>query len=360
MKTVRVELGERTYPIHIGAGLLGNTELYKPHIKGAKVFIITNETVASLCLDKVESALAPIAEVHPSILPDGESHKRLSTIESIVDQMLSVPCDRKTTVVALGGGVVGDIAGFTAACYQRGIRFIQVPTTLLAQVDSSVGGKTGVNHPLGKNMIGAFHQPVCVIADSEILTSLPEREFCAGLAEVIKYGLIRDRDFFEWLENNIELLLQRESNAVAYAVEQSCRNKATVVAEDETESGIRAILNFGHTFGHAIETGLNYKEWLHGEAVAAGMVMAGELSVRLGLLSNQENQRIKPLLKKAKLPISPPRHLNAKEFKSIMAVDKKAESGTVKFIVLNQLGDAQVTSDYDNEILESTLASFLG
>ena len=359
MKTVRVELGERTYPIHIGAGLLGNTELYKPHIKGAKVFIITNETVAPLCLDKVESALAPIVEVHPSILPDGESHKRLSTIESIVDQMLSVPCDRKTTVVALGGGVVGDIAGFTAACYQRGIRFIQVPTTLLAQVDSSVGGKTGVNHPLGKNMIGAFHQPVCVIADSEILISLPEREFCAGLAEVIKYGLIRDLEFFEWLENNIELLLQRESNAVAYAVEQSCRNKAAVVAEDETESGIRAILNFGHTFGHAIETGLNYKEWLHGEAVAAGMVMAGELSVRLDMLSNQENQRIKPLLKKAKLPISPPRHLNAKDFKSIMAVDKKAEAGTVKFIVLNQLGDAQVTSDYDNEILESTLASFL-
>lgn len=360
MKTVYVELGERTYPIHIGAGLLGNTELYKSHIKGAKVVIITNETVASLYLEKIKNALAPVSEVHHFVLQDGESYKRLSTVESIVNYMLSVPCDRKTTVVALGGGVVGDIAGFTAACYQRGIRFIQIPTTLLAQVDSSVGGKTGVNHPLGKNMIGAFHQPVCVIADSETLTSLPEREFCAGLAEVIKYGLIRDREFFEWLENNIASLLQRDPNAVAYAVEQSCRNKAAVVAEDETEAGIRAILNFGHTFGHTIETGLNYKDWLHGEAVATGMVMAGELSVRLGLLSSQENQRIKPLLKKAKLPTSPPGNLNAKEFKSIMAVDKKAEAGTVKFIVLNQLGDAQVTSDYDNNILDSTLAYFLG
>ena len=359
MITVSVELGHCSYPIHIGAKLLAQSELYKPHVKGSKLFIVTNETVADLYLEKVKQAMSAVGEVHATVLPDGEIHKQLSTIESIIDQMLAIPCDRKTTVVALGGGVVGDIAGFTAACYQRGVPCIQIPTTLLSQVDSAVGGKTGVNHPRGKNMIGAFHQPVCVVSDSNTLSSLPEREFRAGIAEIIKYGLIRDHEFFKWLENNMDLLINRDKNAVAFAVEQSCRNKAYVVAEDERESGLRAILNFGHTFGHAIETGLNYEDWLHGEAVAAGMVMASEFSRRLEWLTSTENKRIVSLISKTGLPVSPPPTLQPDYLKSLMKVDKKSESGAIKFVLLKGIGQAEVTSDYSDSILNSTIQSFL-
>ncbi len=283
MYTLNLDLGERSYPIYIGSGILADQQLLRRHVSGRQVMLVTNEVVAPLYLDKVRAGYPGIS-CSQVVLPDGEENKNLATLELVFDQLLAERHNRGTTIVALGGGVVGDMAGFAAACYQRGVNFVQVPTTLLAQVDSSVGGKTGVNHPLGKNMIGAFYQPQCVIIDTETLQTLPARHYRAGIAEVIKYGIIADREFFVWLENNYSSLLSLREDALHYAITRSCEIKARVVAQDERESGLREILNLGHTFGHAIETEQGYGEWLHGEAVAAGMVMAADLSVRMGLL----------------------------------------------------------------------------
>ena len=355
MKTLYVNLGSRSYPIHIGSGILSRREFYKPHLKGGRAFVITNETVAPLYLNALEQTLAELGEVNTCILPDGEQYKTLDTVSEVLDQMLGVPCARDSVVFALGGGVVGDIAGFCAACYQRGIAFVQIPTTLLAQVDSSVGGKTGVNHPQGKNMIGAFHQPQAVIADIDTLQTLSDREMRAGTAEVIKYGAIRDEPFFGWLESNVTRLLERHPESVIHAVLNSCRNKSEVVAADEHETGIRAILNFGHTFGHAMEAALEYKEWLHGEAVAAGMVMAAEFSNRLGLLERHDADRIEALIEKAGLPTAPPPSLNAQILLKHMAVDKKIQAGVIRLIVLRGLGGASILADYDRTDLADTI-----
>ena len=288
MKTLNVALGERSYPISIGAGIIGSSELYRPHIKGRQVLVVTNETIAPLYMDSLCKALSDYT-VFKLILPDGEEYKKLETVQDVFDRLLDEKHNRTTTLIALGGGVIGDMTGFAAACYQRGVAFIQVPTTLLSQVDSSVGGKTGVNHPLGKNMIGAFHQPKTVIIDTDTLQTLPARELAAGLAEVVKYGLIRDPEFFDWLELNIEKLLQCDKEYLAEAIFRSCQNKAEVVEEDERESGVRATLNLGHTFGHAIEACQGYGIWLHGEAVAAGIVMAAEWAGLAGKMLNVSN-----------------------------------------------------------------------
>ncbi len=356
MKTLNLDLGERSYPIYIGAGLLNQAELVTRHVAGRRVAIVTNETVAPLYLAKLR---APVASLRPVevVLPDGEQYKTLEVLNRIFDALLAARCDRRTTVIALGGGVIGDMAGFAAACYQRGVPFIQVPTTLLAQVDSSVGGKTGVNHPLGKNMIGAFYQPRAVIIDTDTLKTLPDRELSAGLAEIIKYGLIRDPEFFSWLESNVDKLLARDAEALAFAIHRSCRNKAEVVAADERESGIRATLNLGHTFGHAIETGLGYGSWLHGEAIAAGMMMAAELSRRLGSLTATDVSRIEKLIQRARLPVSAPAKLSPSRFLELMAVDKKVMDGRLRLVLLKRLGEAVVTDDYPRAELEATLAS---
>ena len=358
MKTIKVALGSRSYPIHIGAGILDKPELYQPHIRGSKAVVITNETIAPLYAQNVVDSVGKFAEVHTHVLDDGEIHKNLQTIGKIFDKLLNIPCDRKTTIIALGGGVVGDTAGFAAACYQRGVPFIQVPTTLLAQVDSSVGGKTGVNHPLGKNMIGAFYQPQCVIADTNTLHSLPDRELRAGLAEVIKYGAIQDAKFLAWLDENIDSILKREPASLAHSIEVSCRSKAEVVAEDERETGIRAILNFGHTFGHAIETWLNYKKWLHGEAVAVGMVMAAEFSRRLNLLSAHQASQVEQIIKRAGLPVLPPVGMSATDFLEAMSLDKKVQDKTIRIIVLDGIGKAEIKDDYDFAELKNTLDAF--
>ena len=355
MKTINVRLPDRSYPIHIGTGLLDKTQLYSPHIHGKKVVIVTNTTIEPLFAGEVIEAIRPLAEVDTFILDDGEVHKNLDTINSIFDHMLSTACDRNTTVIALGGGVVGDIAGFAAASYQRGVPYIQIPTTLLAQVDSSVGGKTGVNHKLGKNMIGAFYQPQCVIAETDTLNSLPDRELKAGVAEIIKYGAIRDAPFFSWLESNIESLLNRDPGSLAYAIERSCRNKSEVVEEDERESGTRAILNFGHTFGHAIETWLAYEHWLHGEAVAVGMVMAADSSSRLNLLDQSDSERIKRLIKQAELPMNPPKGMKTEDFLNLMKLDKKVQSGRIRFILLTKIGKAVITNEFPDADLTKML-----
>ncbi len=359
MKTITVNLDERKYPIHVGSGLLQRGELFEPHFRGTRAVVISNETVAPLYADAVSNTIGQFVEVEEFHLPDGEVYKDLTTVNRIFDHMLSIPCDRNTTIVALGGGVVGDIAGFAAACYQRGIPYIHVPTTLLAQVDSSIGGKTGVNHPLGKNMIGAIYQPQCVIADIDTLSTLPERELLAGLAEVIKYGLIRDPEFFDWLESNVDGLLDRNPDCLAYAIERSCANKAEVVELDERETGIRALLNFGHTFGHAIENKLGYKDWLHGEAVAAGMVVAAEFSMRLHLIDADQRQRVENIIRRFKLPVAPPEGMTEEGFLDAMAVDKKVEAGRIRFIVLEQIGKAVVIDQYPQQVLEETLASCL-
>ena len=358
MNTIKVALGSRSYPIHIGAGILDKPELYQPHIRGSKAVVITNETIAPLYAQNVVDSVGKFAEVHTHVLDDGEIHKNLQTIGKIFDKLLNIPCDRKTTIIALGGGVVGDTAGFAAACYQRGVPFIQVPTTLLAQVDSSVGGKTGVNHPLGKNMIGAFYQPQCVIADTNTLHSLPDRELRAGLAEVIKYGAIQDAKFLAWLDENIDSILKREPASLAHAIEVSCRSKAEVVAEDERETGIRAILNFGHTFGHAIETWLNYKKWLHGEAVAVGMVMAAEFSTRLNLLSAHQASQVEQIIKRAGLPVLPPDGMSTTDFLEAMSLDKKVQGKTIRIVVLDGIGKAEIKDDYDFAELKNTLDAF--
>ncbi|MGB5736950.1 MAG: 3-dehydroquinate synthase [Thiohalocapsa sp.] len=353
-RTLTVELGDRAYPIHIGAALIGKAELYLPHIASSQVMIVSNETVAPLYLAPVRSALASL-RVSQVILPDGEIYKGLATWNRIFDALLEQRFGRDCTLVALGGGVIGDMAGFAAACYQRGVAFIQVPTTLLAQVDSSVGGKTGVNHPAGKNMIGAFHQPQVVIADTDTLGTLPDPELAAGLAEVVKYGLIRDQAFFHWLEANAASLLARDPGALSEAVERSCRNKAEVVAADERESGQRALLNLGHTFGHAIETASGYGAWLHGEAVSVGMVMAAELSRRLGWLDQGAVARTRELLQRFGLPVDPPVAIPTDRWLELMAVDKKVLNGTLRLVLLRGIGDAVVTTDFSAEDLRSVI-----
>jgi len=344
MQTLTVALGDRSYPIHVGQALLGNAGLIIPHLRQAKAAIVTNTTVAALYLQEVAQPLRQAGvEVIEIILPDGEQYKDWPTLNLIFDALLRQRCERSTTLIALGGGVVGDITGFAAACYQRGVPFLQMPTSLLAQVDSSVGGKTAINHPLGKNMLGAFHQPMVVLADTNTLNTLPDRELSAGLAEVIKYGLIRDLAFLEWLERNVERLLARDPQALAEAICRSCANKAQVVAADERENGERALLNLGHTFGHAIETGVGYGQWLHGEAVAAGIMMAVELSALLGWLASNDVERIERLLLRAALPVygAP---LAVDRYVELMQHDKKVANGQLRLVLLPKLGTAQLVS----------------
>lgn len=353
-RTLHVDLGDRSYPIYIGSGLIGASERYRPHVQGSQVMVVTNETVAPLYLAQVEAALSGYKLAHV-ILPDGEQYKTLDVLNRIYTALLEHRFDRRCTLVALGGGVVGDMTGFAAASYQRGVNFIQVPTTLLAQVDSSVGGKTGVNHALGKNMIGAFHQPQCVIADTATLDTLPDRELSAGLAEVIKYGLIDDAEFFAWLETNMAALVRREPEALAFAIERSCIDKAAVVAADEREAGRRALLNLGHTFGHAIETGMGYGQWLHGEAVGAGTCMAASMSARLGWLPPQQVERIRHLVAAAGLPTDPPPEIDGDRFLELMAVDKKVVDGQLRLVLLQDIGRSVIASSFDAEALRQTL-----
>jgi len=353
---LNVDLADRSYPIYIGHKLLDYHQLITDHIKGSSAVIVSNTTVAPLYLNRVEASLNSANIRFDSVLlEDGEQYKTLSAIEQIIDTLIEKRHDRKTTLIALGGGVVGDITGFAAAIYQRGVNFIQIPTTLLSQVDSSVGGKTGVNHPKGKNMIGAFHQPQCVIVDTHTLDTLPDRELSAGLAEVIKYGLIHDAEFFTWLESNIDALMKRDNDLLSRAILVSCQTKADVVAIDEKESGIRAILNLGHTFGHAIESAMGYGNWLHGEAVAAGMVMAIDLSQRHQWIPAEVKQRTLQLLQQAALPVKPPAEMSVDQYMDIMAIDKKVDRGVIKFVLLKKLGEAIVTSDYQAELLQQTL-----
>jgi 3-dehydroquinate synthase len=355
---LEVDLDDRSYPIYIGTGLIGQADLIGPHIHGQSAMIVTNSTVAPLYLEAVRQALDSRQVRHDQIiLDDGEQYKTMASIEAIIDLLLANRHDRRTTVIALGGGVIGDVAGFAASIYQRGVNFIQIPTTLLSQVDSSVGGKTGVNHPLGKNMIGAFYQPQCVIADIDTFNTLPARELSAGLAEVIKYGLIHDVEFFDWLEINIDGLSNLDQELLAQAVLVSCQNKARVVEVDERESGLRAILNLGHTFGHAIETVMGYGNWLHGEAVAAGMVMAIDLSIREGLVDEGVRQRAVALLQRAGLPVIPPAEITVEQYLEAMAIDKKNVDGRIKLVLLNALGDAFITDEYDHDKLLQTLTA---
>ncbi len=357
MKSLQVELGARSYPIYIGSDLLQQADLFSRHIDSRQVMVVSNETVAPLYLQKVLNSLAA-KQVETIILPDGESFKTLSTTETIFDALIGKRFSRNATIIALGGGVVGDISGFAAACYQRGISFVQVPTSLLAQVDSSVGGKTGVNHPRGKNMIGAFHQPRCVIIDTTVLDTLADRELSAGMAEVIKYGLIRDAEFFLWLEENIAALMDRDPETTALAIERCCCNKADIVIEDERESGVRALLNLGHTFGHAIETGCGYGTYLHGEAVAIGICQAADLSRRLGWLDKPVCERITTLLTRAGLPVTPPTDLSVDQYLDLMAVDKKNIDGNLRLVLLKSIGQAVITADVNSTTLKQTLSEY--
>jgi len=340
VRTLNVELGERRYPIHIGAGLLGEPGRLRPHLAGRQVMIVTNETIAPLYLETFKRGLDADLEVREVVLPDGEATKTLASVERIWDALLAAGFNRRCTLVALGGGVVGDMTGFAAACYQRGVAFVQVPTTLLSQVDSSVGGKTGVNHPRGKNMIGAFWQPRAVLIDTATLRTLPERELSAGLAEVIKYGLIRDRDFLAWLEARMPALRGLDDAALGEAIRRSCAIKAEVVAEDETEQGVRALLNLGHTFGHAIEAHQGYGVWLHGEAVGAGMAMAAALSHRLGWLAAADVARVEAVLEAAGLPVAAPAAMDAEAFIARMRLDKKNLDDRIRLVLLRALGEA--------------------
>jgi 3-dehydroquinate synthase len=356
MKTLTVDLGERSYPIHIGEGLLQRPKLITGHAKGRQIMVVSNETVAPLYLETVHQLFRGF-ELESVILPDGEQYKTLDTLNLVFEALLEKRFNRSCTLVALGGGVVGDITGFAAASYQRGVGFLQIPTTLLAQVDSSVGGKTGVNHALGKNMIGAFYQPSCVLIDTNTLDTLDDRQLAAGLAEVIKYGLIRDAGFFDWLESHIDSLKARDKNALGHAIELSCAIKAEIVAADERESGQRALLNLGHTFGHAIETGTGYGSWLHGEAVAAGMLMAADLSARHQWLSQADVDRIEVLLQRAGLPTRAPEEMNEARFMDLMAVDKKVIDGNLRLVLLKAIGEAVISSDFDPGLLYETLTS---
>jgi 3-dehydroquinate synthase len=357
MQTLTVDLGDRSYLIHIGPGLLAQSDLIVPHLLQKRVMVVTNTTVAPLYLAQLtatlESAGVKVATV---VLPDGEAYKNWETLNLIFDALLIDRAERKTTLIALGGGVIGDMTGFAAACYQRGVPFVQIPTTLLSQVDSSVGGKTGINHPLGKNMIGAFYQPKVVLADTDTLKTLPARELSAGLAEVIKYGLIWDADFLAWLEANMDKLRALDATAIAHAIYRSCEIKAQVVAQDEREGGIRAILNLGHTFGHAIETGMGYGNWLHGEAVAAGMVMAAQTSQRMGWISEADVARTRSLIRAAGLPDVAP-DLGVDTWLEYMGHDKKVEGGKMRFVLLKKLGEAVITGDVPRDVLTAVLTS---
>jgi 3-dehydroquinate synthase len=356
MQTVSIELGPRSYPIHIGTNLISKQGLLSSLVKD-RAMVVTNETIAPLYLDQTLASLGNIPS-SSVILPDGESFKNLDVLNQIFTSLLSENYGRNCTLIALGGGVVGDMTGFAAASYQRGVDFIQVPTTLLAQVDSSVGGKTGVNHAMGKNMIGAFHQPMAVIADMDTLATLEERQLKAGLAEVIKYGFIIDAEFFSWLEDNMDALLARDTQATAFAVRRSCEIKARVVEADEQEHGIRALLNLGHTFGHAIEAAMGYGTWLHGEAVSAGIAMAMDTSCRLNLINEQTRQRGLRLLERAGLPITPPEGISADTFLNYMGRDKKALSGSIRLILLDEIGRSHVSKDFDEQALYATLEHY--
>ncbi|KAJ4803912.1 3-dehydroquinate synthase [Rhynchospora pubera] len=359
---VDVDLGTRSYPIYIGPGLLDEPDLLQRHVHGKRVLVVTNTTIEPLYLDKVTKALTHGNEsisVESVILPDGEQYKNMETLMKVFDKAIETRLDRRCTFVALGGGVIGDMCGFAAAAFLRGVNFIQIPTTLMAMVDSSVGGKTGINHPLGKNLIGAFYQPQCVLVDTDTLNTLPDRELASGIAEVVKYGLIRDAAFFEWLEKNMPALLARDPSALSYAIKRSCENKAEVVSLDEKESGLRATLNLGHTFGHAIETGAGYGQWLHGEAVAAGMVMAVDMSFRLGWIDETIQRRTLDILQQANLPITPPDMMTVDKFKNTMAVDKKVADGLLRLILLKgPLGNCVFTGDYDRNALDETLRAY--
>jgi len=356
--TLKVELGSRSYPIFIGDGLLGQPELLREHVPSRDVLIVSNTTVAPLYLETISASLAP-RRIVEAILPDGETHKTLANVARVLDVLVTNRFARDCTVVALGGGVVGDMAGFAAACYQRGVAFVQVPTTLLSQVDSSVGGKTGVNHPGGKNLIGAFHQPVLVLADTRTLRTLPPRELRAGLAEVIKYGLICDAPFFSWLESHMQELLAGDGAALTHAIHRSCAIKAEIVGRDEREEGDRALLNLGHTFGHAIESATGYTQWLHGEAIGAGLLMAAAMSHESGLMSAAEVERVRDLIARTGLPthidtVSPEAALEH------MRIDKKVKGGRIRLILMRKIGDAFITADYSEAALEKTLRRYFG
>lgn len=356
MQTLKVDLGERSYPIFIGQGLL-DKGLMVPYISGKQVLIVTNETIAPLYLSRLQSTLDKQFQVDTVILPDGEQYKNLDQINTIFDALLTNRHNRTTTLIALGGGVIGDMTGFAAASYQRGVDFIQVPTTLLSQVDSSVGGKTGVNHPLGKNMIGAFHQPQCVVIDTDVLNTLPEKELSAGMSEVIKYGLIYDEAFLCYLEDHLDGLMGLQSDLLEQAIFRSCAIKAEVVTLDEREGGIRALLNLGHTFGHAIEADQGYGVWLHGEAVGAGIMMAADLSCRLGYLSAADVERVRLILEAANLPTLPPESMSPDRFIELMTVDKKVIDGSIRLVLLKEIGKAIVTSDFSADSLRETLCA---
>lgn len=357
--TITVSLGERSYPITIGHNLLQDASLFLPHIPGKNVAIVTNDVVGPYYADGIVKLLTAAGKtVTTIVLPDGEEQKSWQNLMTIFDTLLANKFDRKTTLIALGGGVVGDMTGFAASAYMRGVPFIQIPTTLLSQVDSSVGGKTGINHPLGKNMIGAFYQPQAVIADTATLMTLPPRELASGIAEVIKYGISIDVPFFEWLENNVDNLVAKDPEALAYAIQRSCEIKADIVAKDEREGGLRAILNFGHTYGHAIEAGLGYGQWLHGEAVACGMVMASEMSQRLGYIDLPTKERITALIAAANLPVTAP-DLGYERWLELMEVDKKNEGGKIKFILIKPLGTSVITNAPE-EVLQATITASLG
>jgi len=355
MHTLHVDLGDRGYPVYIGRDLLSDDTLLAQHVSGSQVVIVSNETVAPLYVDRVRKALGSRQLITDVVLPDGEQYKTLLTLSDIFDRVMAAGHNRTTTFIAVGGGVIGDITGFAAASYQRGVNFIQVPTTLLAQVDSSVGGKTAVNHPLGKNMIGAFYQPAAVLIDIDTLHSLPARELSAGLAEVVKYGLIRDQSFYRWLQEHMPRLLAREEAALAEVIERSCAIKSEVVAEDEREGGIRAILNLGHTFGHAIETGQGYGEWLHGEAVAAGILLALELSARRGWIAATEVDDCRELFRGMHLPTHAPPDMGADDFLALMSRDKKVLDGRLRLVLLRDIGEACIVDDAGEDELRALL-----
>lgn len=357
MRTLKLNLAEKSYPIYIGQGLLSQGELLTKHISGKQVMIVTNTTVAPLYLEKVKSLLGDY-QVSEVVLPDGEEHKTLDTVNLIFSALLEARFDRSCTLIALGGGVVGDMTGFAAASYQRGVSFIQIPTTLLSQVDSSVGGKTGVNHVLGKNMIGAFYQPKCVVIDVDTLDTLEDREYSAGMAEIIKYGLLGNIDFLHYLQNNIDGLMSRDKSMIIESVYRSCEDKADIVAQDELEAGKRALLNLGHTFGHAIENTLGYGNYLHGEAISVGMLMAAKLSQLEDQLSANEVGEIQHLLEKSNLPISISGKITASDFMAAMSVDKKVIDGNIRLILLKKLGDAFICDDYQSQLLDQVINEF--
>jgi 3-dehydroquinate synthase len=358
VNTLKVELGERSYPILIGEGLLRQPELVRQHVPARDVLIVSNTTVAPLYMAFLAGALSGNRVVE-AILPDGESHKTLATVARILDVLVANRFGRDCTVVALGGGVVGDMAGFAASCYQRGVAYVQVPTTLLAQVDSSVGGKTGVNHPGGKNLIGAFHQPVAVIADASTLSTLPVRELRAGLAEVIKYGLLGDAPFYDWLEAHMDELLAADPEALSYVIQRSCEIKAQIVGRDEREQGDRALLNLGHTFGHAVEAATHYTQWLHGEAIGAGLLMAATMSHECGMVEAVQVDRLRRLLQRVGLPVKI-EGVTPEVALEHMRIDKKVQGGRIRLVLLRSIGDSFVTADYPEEALQRTLSAHFG